>query len=86
MISLFVVLPASIQDVTLLTEYMNHGHDDNILRLEGLPWTATKGDIESFFKGSIDAQHFITDRTKSYRVNIAKWIVFQEQTFDLFDW
>lgn len=43
------VQPAGAHDLLYLTA--SYSNEDNILRLEGLPWTATKGDIESFFTG-----------------------------------
>lgn len=60
----FPVIQANKSDLLLLTERLSNSSEDNILRLDGLPWCSTEQNIRDFFQGLIyvsNALYFIAN-------------------------
>lgn len=48
---IFIVLKATKQDFVAVCNIQKSSNDDNVLRLEGLPWNSKENDIQQFFHG-----------------------------------
>lgn len=58
MILFFTVLKASKQDFVTLSDIQKFANEDNVLRLEGLPWNSKELEIREFFYGKLLSRHF----------------------------
>lgn len=46
------VLKANKQDFVALNDIQKNHNEENVLRLEGLPWDSKENDIRQFFQGN----------------------------------
>lgn len=47
------MLKASKQDFIALGDIQKYSNEDNVLRLEGLPWNSKENEVRQFFHGKI---------------------------------
>lgn len=74
MLYFVAVLDTNKQDFMILSDMQKDANEDNVLRLEGLPWNSKENDIRQFFDGE-QIQCKVYYKVSNFLIHFGMWII-----------